>query len=116
MLSNRRNTYFFVQPGASGKDRLEGKYACGQPPHENQRIAEEDAVPLGHYAGQYWWVEVREENRKAGLHKALSTEQIAEALDRVAAVVAIRGPYSSLKEASDGMVDYWEMVMGSDDG
>ena len=115
MISNRRSTYFFVQPGALGKDRLEGKYACRQPPRENQSVAEEGVVPLRRYAGQYWWVEVREENRKGSIHKALSTEQIAEALDRGAGVVAIRGPHSSLKEASDRMEDYWEAIMGDDD-
>ena len=107
MISNRRSMYFFIQPSASGKDRLEGKYACRQPPGKNQSVAEESVVPLRHYAGQYWWVEMREENRKGGIHKALSTEQIAEALDCGAGVVAIRGPYSSLKEASDRMEDYW---------
>jgi hypothetical protein len=115
MLSDRRSTYFFVQPGASGKDRLEGKYASWQPPREDQSVTEEGAVPLRRYAGQYWWVEVREGNRKGGRHEALSTEQIAEALDRGAGVVAIRGPYSSLKEASDRMEDYWEAIMGVDD-
>ena len=115
MLSDRRSTYFFVQLGASGKDRLAGKYTSLQPPREDQSAAEEGAVPLRRYAGQYWWVEVREGNRKGRIHKALSTEQIAEALDRGAGVVAIRGPYSSLKEASDRMEDYWEAIMGDDD-
>ncbi len=115
MLSNRRSTYFFIQPGASGKDRIEGKYACRQPPRENQSVTEEGVVPLRRYAGQYWWVEVREENRKVAIHKALSTEQIAETLDRGTGVVAIRGPHSSLKEASDRMEDYWEAIMGDDD-
>ena len=98
MLSNKRSAYFFVQLGASGKDRLEGKYVCRQPPRENQSVAKEGVIPLRRYAGQYWWVEVRQENRKGGRHKAMSTEQIAEALDRGARVVAIRGPHSSLKE------------------
>ena len=115
MLSDRRATYFFVQSGDSGKNRLEGKYASWQPPGEGQRAAEEGVVPLKRYAGQYWWVEVREENRKGGLHQGLSTEQIAEALDRGASVVAIRGPYSSVKEASDRMENYWEAIMGCDD-
>ena len=115
MISNRGTTYFFVQPGASGKCRFEGKYACRQPPRENQSIAEEGVVPLRRYSGQYWWAEVREENRKGGRHKALSTEQIAEILDRGGVVVAIRGPHSSLKEASDRMEDYWEAIMGDDD-
>lgn len=114
MLPNR-STYFFAQPGASGKDCLEGKYTCRQPPRENQSVAEEGVVPLRRYAGQYWWVQVRGGNRKGGIHKALSTEQIAEALDRGAQVVAIRGPYSALKEASDRMEDYWEAIMGDDD-
>jgi hypothetical protein len=47
--------------------------------------------------------------------KALSTEQIAEALGRGAGVVAIRGLYSSLKEASDRTEDYWEAIMGDED-
>jgi hypothetical protein len=110
-----RSTYFFVQPGSLSKDLLEGKYACRQPPGENQSVAKEGAVPLRRYAGQYWWVQVREGNRKGSTHHALSTEQIAEALDRGATVVAIRGPYSSLKEASDRMEDYWEAIMGGDD-
>lgn len=115
MLSNRRSTYFFVQPGAFRKGRLEGKCACRQPPRENQSVAEEGFVPLRRYAGQYWWVEVHEEDRKGRIHKALSTEQIAEALDRGDGVVAIRGPRSSLKEASDRMEDYWEAIMGDAD-
>ena len=114
MVSNRKGMYFFVQTETSGKDRLEGKYACRQPPIENQSITEEGVDPLRRYAGQYWWVEVREKNRKGGRHKALSTEQIAETLDHGARVVAIRGPYSSLKEASDKMEDYWEAIMGGD--
>ena len=80
-----------------------------------QSVAEEGVVPLRRYAGQYWWVDVREKNRNASIHETLSTEQIAEALDRGAGVVAIRGPYSSLKEASDRMEDYWEALMGYDD-
>ena len=115
MLSDRRTTYFFVQPGGSGKNRLEGKYASWQPLREGQSAIQEGVVPLKRYAGQYWWVEVRKENRKGGLHEGLSTEQIAEALDRGASVVAIRGPYSSLKEASDRMENYWEAIMGYDD-
>jgi len=112
MLSNKRSTYFFFQPGASGKDRFEGKYACKHPLRENQSVAKEGIVPLRRYAGQYWWVEMREKNRKGVRHKALSTEQIAEALDCGTGVVAIRGPYSSLKEASDRMEDYWEAILG----
>ena len=115
MLSNGRSTYFFIQQGVSGKDRLEDKYACWHPLGENQSVAEEGVVPLRRYAGQYWWVEMYEENRKGGEHKVLSTEQIAEALDCGAGVVAIRGPYCSLKEASDRMEDYWETIMGGDD-
>lgn len=115
MLSDKRATYFFVQPVGSGKNRLEGKYTSWQPPREGQSATEEGVVPLKRYAGQFWWVEVREKNRKGSQHKGLSTEQIAGALDRGASVVAIRGPYSSLKEASDRMENYWEAIMGYGD-
>jgi hypothetical protein len=116
MPSNRKSTYFFAQPRASDKDCLEGKYACRQPPGEDQNVADEGVVALRRYAGQYWWVKVRDENGKGVIHKALSTDQTAEALDHGAQVVAIRGPYSSLKEASDRMEDYWEAITGDDDG
>jgi hypothetical protein len=79
-----------------------------------QRVSDE-GVPLTRYAGQFWWVQVRDKDRNASTHRALSTEQIAEALDRGAGVVAIRGPYSSLKMATDRMEDYWEAIMGYDD-
>lgn len=115
MQENRRRTYFFVHPGALGKDLFEGKYASYRPLRGDQNIVEEDAVPLRRYTGQYWWIEVHEGNKKGGMHKAISTEQIAEALDRGDRVVAIRGPYPSLKEASDRMEDYWEAIMGNDD-
>ena len=115
MLSDRRTTYFFVQPMDSDKNRLEGKYASWQPPREGQSVAEDGVVPLKRYAGQFWWVELREENRKGGLHQGMSTEQIANALDRGASVVAIRGPYFTLKEALDRMENYWEAIMGWDD-
>lgn len=115
MLLDRRRTYFFVYPGASGKDRLEGKYASYRPPREDQSVSEEGIVPLRRYVGQYWWIELHEGNKKGGLHKVLSTEQIAEAMDHGDRVVAIRGPYPSLKEASDRMEDYWEAIMGNDD-
>jgi hypothetical protein len=106
---------FFPQPGASGKDRLEGKYACRQPPRESQSVAKEGAVPLRRCAGRYWRVKACDENSKGSIYEALSTEQIAEALDRGAEVVAIRGLHSSLKEASNRMEDYWEAIPGGDD-
>jgi hypothetical protein len=115
MQATRRRTYFFIHPGVLGKDPFEGKHASYRPPRENLSIVEEDAVPLRHYAGQYWWIEVHKGNKKGGMHKAISTEQIAEALDRGDRVVAIRGPYPSLREVSNRMEDYWEAIMGDDD-
>ena len=63
-----RPTYFFARSEHRVKDPLDGKYASFFPP-DGEEAANEKAVALGQFAGQYWFVGL-----PGGKHKALATE------------------------------------------
>ena len=130
MGPDKSATDFFVRSQPPGKDRLEGKYCRKQHPTEDGGASEIEVVPLRLFAGQYWWVEVDRGKShgdwtrsslevvawtKDGEHQAMSTEEIADALDDGARVTAFGGPFASRQEAELRMDLYWDAVIGHDD-
>ena len=99
-------TCFFAQPSGPGNGPLEGKFASSVP--RNAQAAGEETIPLSKFAGLYWFAEI------AGEHKAVSTEEVAVALDNGFPARAISGPFRSRAEAAQSLERYWEMLMDDD--
>ena len=115
-------TYFFA--------RSDGKFCRKQIPPEDGGTSEGEAVPLGSFAGKFWWVEVDRGARnvdvmhsarevvawtKEGQHQTMSTEEIADAVDQGLPVRAFGGPFNTRDEASRRMDLYWDSVMGHEE-
>jgi hypothetical protein len=100
-------TYFFARPRGGAKDPLEGKFTSSKPP--NLQAGAEAAIPLKTLAGLYWFVELAAE------HKALSTEEIAVAMDSGRRARAISGTFPTREEAEQSLERYREMIMNHDD-
>ena len=101
--------YFSARSQSTGKDPLEGKFACSQSPSDKGAV--EEAIPLSRFAGQYWFVELRRSE-----HKALSTEEVASALSSGATARSISGPFPTREEAERSLERYWEMINDDDNG
>jgi hypothetical protein len=102
-----RPTYFFSRSQGTRKDPLEGKFASSESP--STQAPAEEAVPLSTFAGLYWFVELD------GKHEALSTEEVANAMDGGGTVRATSGPFPTREEAAQSLERYWEMSMDDDD-
>jgi hypothetical protein len=102
-----RATYFFARSPGADTDPLDGKFASPESP--GTQAAAEDAVPLRSFAGRYWFVDLQ------GAHKALSTEEVADALDNGLTARAISGPFPTRHEAAESLERYWEMLTDEDD-
>ena len=104
-----RPTYFFARSEHTATDPLEGKFASSLPPG-GEETASEEPVPLKRFLGQYWFVEL-----PGGKHKALSTDEVADALNGGGTARSISGPFATRDEAAQSLERYWEMIMDSDD-
>ena len=64
------------------------------------------------FSGYFWHIEKKKRARMR-VHSVDLTENIAELLEAGVSVTVIQGPFSSEKEATCALDDYWDFVMES---